>query len=713
MQSITETTKETKQFLLSQYFSDGIKITLGVLLPSLVLFQFGMIETGIAISLGALCVSVTDNPGPPAHKRNAMLAVTPLLFLMAIITGFSNFSPILIGIEITVFCFLFSMFNVYGARAAAVGTSALIIVILGIDKPMPPHEVWLYALHILIGGVWYMLLSLSINTIWPYRAAQQLLGESIRELAEYLTIKADFYDTDKPTEEIQKKLIKQQIDVHQHQENVREVLFKTRKLLKDASPESRRIILTFVDIVDLFEQAMATHYDYDVIRKQFADSKILNEFGLSIRLLADELQHIGRLLHNREKLKPLHLLEPRLNELKKQMDVLETSGQNVIVLKKILINIRNIGSRINRIYKYTESPKDIPASQGSDYSKFVTRQSFDPKIFWDNLTFKSGNFRHALRVSIVCLAVFIIAGRFYSGHYGYWILLTVIVILKPGFSLTKQRNYERVIGTVVGGLIGAGVLYFIHDKTILFVFLLIFMVLSYSFMRLRYVIGVLFMTPFILIMFSFTASEAAMGAIVQERIIDTLIGALVAGVASYLIFPSWESNQIRKLMADAILANAKYLAKAVDLNQEDRTAISDYRLARKEMYVTQANLTSAFQRMLDEPKHRQKNATSTHRFVILNHMLSSYIATLNEQLVQPNVLNEESLRSIRKSLVNLRDSYKSVLNQEIVWPEIKRKANVEAPNENILGPTLEMIMKTSVDIGNSVESDVKSTSTNH
>lgn len=674
-----------------------------MLLPSVILFQYDLIEAGIAISLGALCVSIVDNPGPPIHKRNAMLVTIPLLVVMAIITGFSNQIEWLLAVEIALFCFVFSMFNVYGARAAGVGMAALIILVLGIGRQLTPLQVWEHAFCLLIGGVWYLLLSLSIQTIWPYRAAQQLLGESIRELAEYLTLKAEFYDTDKPTEEIHKKLIKQQIDVHQDQDNVREILFKTRKLLKDASPESRRLILTFVDIVDLFEQSMATHYDYDEIRRQFAGKRILKEFGISIRLLADELHHIGRQLHNREKLKPLHLLEPRLNELKKKLDALEAEGQQTMVLKRILVNLRNMGSRIAQIYKYTESPKDIPQRpDGTDYTKFVTKQRFDFKIFRENLSFKSANFRHALRVSIVCLAVFLVAGRFYSGHYGYWILLTVLVILKPGFSVTKQRNYERVIGTVIGGLLGAVMLHYIHDKTVLFVMLLVFMVLSYSFIRIKYVVGVLFMTPYILIMFSFTSPTEMMEGIVRERIIDTLIGALVAGVASYFLFPTWERNQIKKWMADTILANAKYLAKAVDLNPEDRAANSDYRLARKEMYVSQANLSSAFQRMLDEPKQRQENATATHRFVILNHMLSSYVATLKELLAQQNMMGEENIRSVRKSLSTLKEAYKALEGTDENWPEVKRKSNSQTTNEHAV-PTLEMIVKTSTDIKNSME----------
>jgi len=704
MQTLTETSKDTKQFLFSQYFSDGLKITAGVMLPSLVLFQFGLMEIGLTVSLGALCTSITDNPGPPIHKRNAMLAVNPIIFLMALVTGLINHSTWMLAVEIAAACFIFSMFNVYGARAASVGTAALIIMVLGVARPMEPQHVLMHSLYILCGGIWYMLLSLSINTIWPYRAAQQMLGESIRELSDYLLLKAHFYDTDEPLDEIQKKLIKQQIDVHQHQENVREVLYKTRKLLKDASPESRRILLTFVDVVDLFERSMATHYDYEVVRKQFSDTDILKQFGISIRLLADELDHIGLSLHNRQKLKPLHPLEPRFAELKKRLDALEAEGRSVMVLKRILVNLRNIGSRIQRIYTYAESAKDLPRSVGGDYSKFVTHQRFDWKVFRENLTLKSANFRHALRVSIVCLLVFLVADRFYSGHHGYWILLTVLVILKPGFSLTKKRNYERVVGTLIGGLIGAGVLYFVHDKTILFVFLLVFMVLAYSFVRLRYVVGVLFLTPFVLIMFSFTESAETMDAIVKERILDTVIGAAIAAVASYFIFPSWESYQIKQMMADTILANARYLVKAAEYDANDKTQMSEYRLARKEMYVSQANVSAAFQRMLDEPKYRRKNATNIHRFVVLTHMLSSYIATLNELLLPPNAVSEENIRSIRKSLVILREVYKSLSDKEIVWPEVKKKGE-PATEANAATPALEMIHKTAGDLRHTVQNE--------
>src|SRR4051812_8751689 len=123
-------TREIKTFIFSQYFSDGIRITLGVLLPSLLLAQNGHLETGIIISLGALCASIADNPGPAIHKRNGMLFCILFVCVTATLTGFINEQPLLLIFEIPIFCFFFSMFTVYGNRASSIGTAALLIMIL-------------------------------------------------------------------------------------------------------------------------------------------------------------------------------------------------------------------------------------------------------------------------------------------------------------------------------------------------------------------------------------------------------------------------------------------------------------------------------------------------------------------------------------------------------------------------------------------------------
>ena len=504
--SIEQSSKRLKQFLYSQYFSDGLRITLGILLPSLVCFHFNYTHVGIALSLGALSTSIPDNPGPPDHRRNAMLITIGLTFVMALLTGLLTPFPWAIAILIAISCFVFSMLNIFGARAAAIGVSVLVIMILGIDTQLTWQQTIINATYILAGGVWYFLLSMTSQGLLPYRPAEQTLGECILEVAAFVRIKADFYDEHSDIEANYKKVLDQQVLVNQQQENVRDILFRTRKLLRDTSPNGRKLVLTFVDLVDLYEQINATHYKYQHIREQFGGMHILPLYQQVIVQLAEELEHIGEGLHNHDAVKPVHDFLPRLTLLKSKVDAAEKEGINVVVLKRILINLRNIAYRINRMYEYQHEAKELPEARSKELTRFVDRQMIDWSLFRANLSLSSNHFRHAARVSIVCLLAFVFTLTVSEGPHSYWILLTIIVILKPGYSLTKQRNIERIIGTVVGGIIGLGVLTLFPTDAARFGFLVLFMLLSYSFIRIKYVVSVLFMTPYILIVFSFTTT---------------------------------------------------------------------------------------------------------------------------------------------------------------------------------------------------------------
>src|SRR5690606_17683684 len=121
---------------------------------------------------------------------------------------------------------------------------------------------------------------------------------------------------------------------------------------------------------------------------------------------------------------------------------------------------------------------------------------------------------------------YIIALLFNVGQNSHWILLTIMVILKPGFGLTKQRNFQRLTGTIIGGIAGILILMLVHDKIMLFVILLFLVVATYSLIRINYIVAVMFMTPYVLIMFSFFETNTFL--ILQERIIDTIIGSALA-----------------------------------------------------------------------------------------------------------------------------------------------------------------------------------------
>src|SRR5438105_13640373 len=148
--------KKYKSFLYSYYLSAGVRITMGVVLPALVFSFFNMLPAGVAISLGAMCISGTDNPGPIHHRRNGMLVCLLLLVIVSVLTSLAAAYPIILGGLIVIFCFVLSMIGVYGSRAISVGVSALLIMVLQIGHPGQGREVFIQAGYILLGGLWYV-----------------------------------------------------------------------------------------------------------------------------------------------------------------------------------------------------------------------------------------------------------------------------------------------------------------------------------------------------------------------------------------------------------------------------------------------------------------------------------------------------------------------------------------------------------------------------
>jgi uncharacterized membrane protein (TIGR01666 family) len=700
--------KKIRHFIYSHYFTDGLKISVGIVLPALLFAQLGQFLLGITISLGALCVSIVDNPGPAVHKRNAMLYTNVFIFLTAIVTGLLSRYPVLAGLEIFLLCFFFSMFNVFGNRASAVGTAALVVMVLQLDEQRDLEASIENALQLVLGGLWYLLFSLSLLQIRPYRLAQQSLAECITELAVYLRLKAGFYQQKTSIEKQYTKLIAQQVVVHEKQDVVRELLFQDR-IIKDPNQYGRQLIMVLVDMIDLFEESMATLYDYQSLREKYGHTKALKAIHKTLKSLADELDHLSGKLLSEEEMRPSRDFLKELNQLKAHIDDVETSyGLPNLVLKKILINIRNMIRRTEKVYSYFGNLQEesIQIRSQKDLPRFVSHQDFDLKLFREHFSFDSAIFRHSLRVAIVCLIGYAVSKLFPLGHYSYWILLTIIVIMKPSFSLTKQRNYERIVGTLIGGLLGVAIIVLIKDDAIRFALLLLCMVGAYSFQRLNYKISVLFLTPYLLILFSFLGENNFM--VAKERIIDTLVGSSIAFLASYFVFPNWEYRQMKSAMRQALIANYRYCFKLAEAIHGKSWDITDYKLIRKEVYLSSANLGSSFQRMLSEPKRKQGPSKNISKFTVLNHLLSSYIANLSSVLQgeKEHEMNSLHIKWVRKCLFNLQAAIQALENPQdevfvAEYPEIPAFFEPVKPedwNEHLLNEQLQLCYKLTQDL---------------
>jgi uncharacterized membrane protein (TIGR01666 family) len=659
--------KEYRSFISSHYINEGVRVSAGILIPALVLGHFGEIQTGIAVALGALAVSIADNPGPIHHRRNGMIVSGAIAFFIALVSGYTSSVDWLFFLLLPAFCFFFSMIGIYGTRATAIGIAALLVLVIQTQQHFHGTQILINALHLLAGSTWYILFSLGLYTIRPYKLIQQAMGEYVIAAGFYLRAKARFYIETIDTEDSFRDLFETQRSVQEKQNLVAELLFRTRSIVRESTNTSRTLMMAFLDVSDLFERAMTAHQDYRKLHKYFNNTGIMAEYRLLILALADELDEIGIALNSGRRSKYTRSLDDRLLmqrqrlEHMRQQYLTPLNLEGFISLRHILDSIDDIAARIRILHQYTSYDKKLKRKdEAPDPEQFVTHQHINPKMFVDNLTFRSNIFRHSIRIALAALAGYTVGWFFPLGH-SYWILLTVIVILKPAYSLTKQRNVERLAGTVIGAALGATLLFFIQDNTAILILMTITMAGAYSFLRKQYFVSMILMTLYLLLMFHLLYPND-FTAILKERIIDTAIGSALAFIFSFLLSPIWEHEQIDNFLKRVLHDNmAWYEAVALAFTgQAINSGSAD--LKRKESWVSLANLSDAFNRMLSEPKSKQRNIRHIHQFLVSNHMLASHIATLSyyAENLQPENISADYHPVIRASLLSLQRAARTI-----------------------------------------------------
>ncbi len=78
-----------RSFINSYYLSEGIRITAGLTLPTIIGTYLHHENIGITMSIGAVCVTIVDNAGPVLHRKNAMLVCNAVIFIASLLTGFA------------------------------------------------------------------------------------------------------------------------------------------------------------------------------------------------------------------------------------------------------------------------------------------------------------------------------------------------------------------------------------------------------------------------------------------------------------------------------------------------------------------------------------------------------------------------------------------------------------------------------------------------
>ncbi|CAH0237672.1 MULTISPECIES: FUSC family membrane protein [unclassified Chryseobacterium] len=683
---------ELKKFVTSQYVYSAIRITLATVLPCLVLAHFGILKEYFLFPLGTSFVALTDQPGPFIRRRNALTFAICCFVFVALIASMVMDLKLLVLLEIIVFGMFFSLIGVYGQRLAAVGSLSLVVLAIFIDGHLTGSNILKSLLIFACGCIWFLLIFLVVTTIRPYKLAGQMIGENYLQLAEFLKIKANYYQKNPDFDKLTTQVIAKQIEIKNLQEDTRETVFKTRTIVNESTTTSRLLMLMFLNSMDLHEKLMTSESDYQKLQQSFEDSMILVNIHDYLNLLAEEITNIGIALQSGTRAKSIFNLELELKNLNynyfelRNKQLSSENLENFMILRQILMRINEITKEINEIYKVFSQDVKLAKSlsTGLDLKKFMPNEpKLNAKVLRNNISLSSSHFRHAIRITTALLVGYLFSMFDFLGlGHTYWILITITAILKPAYSITKQRNLLRLYGTVTGATIAYIILHFIHINGVLFAILLISMIMCFSFLKGRYFWAVLFMTIYVFLSFNFL-NPGKVDVIFKDRVVDTAIAGIIAFAVSYIVLPVWEHTQNLDLMKKSAADNLIYFQSVISKFLEGNFDLEDYKVKRKNAIISLANLSDNFQRMISDPKNQQKKLEVVHQFVATSHLVTAYTASLSQYSKSNEQYPEIDAESWSRKIEAEMQQTSALLNGDDISEALKMESRLEPEDSSI------------------------------
>ena len=659
------------KFTNSTSFLNATKVTIASVVPVLIFQLLGHFEIGFTIALGAFYTYPSDIPSTLSHKIKGLIVASFIVSGVNLLVNLAYPYPFIFYPFLGFLLFLCSMISVYGQRATLVSFSALISISLSFGHLHEGWEAFEYSSWIFIGGILYLIVSLIFHFVQPYKYIELEIAEGIKLTAKYLKLRGDLWSPEANRKTIIEKQLNIQVELNLIHEDLRKVLIGNQS--SSATTQNRKMLLVFITLVEIQELALYTSFDHSKIHEKFDKhpavlrtyQNVAYKLASTLKKLSKNVHHITAYIDKNDLKNELDALEFAIFDYEKTLGK-EEAAEGVLMLTNMLKYAKNQVGKIKIIqrafslamqsYKLKDKDKEL--------EKFLTPQYYPLRTLIENLSFYSPIFRHSVRLTITILIGFIV-GKFLPFQNVYWILLTIIVIMRPGYGLTKERSYNRIFGTILGGLLAFGIVSLVQNHVALSVFSIICMLLGISFTQINYKISATFVTMYVVFIYGILVPNVV--EVIQFRILDSLTGAILAFLANQFLWPAWEFINTAIHIESSIRANRNYLKEIADFYNKKGEVPTSYRLARKNAFIEIGSLMTSFQRMMQEPKSKQKTLPLVNKLVVLNHSLLSALASLSTYIQSHQTTSaSESFNYIIKTILLNLDHSISILKNETI-----------------------------------------------
>ncbi|UOE21856.1 FUSC family protein [Thermobifida halotolerans] len=146
----------------------------------------------------------------------------------------------------------------------------------------------------------------------------------------------------------------------------------------------------------------------------------------------------------------------------------------------------------------------------------------------------------------------------------YWVSVTAASVLQGGnVVLTANRSAQRATGTVIGVVAGGGILALSPPLPVVIAAAALLQALAQTVISRSFFYASIALTPMALLL-AHTAAPYPVDRLVQERVVDTVVGSLVGIAGALLLWRRASASRLPQAIATALRTSRRVLSEALD-----------------------------------------------------------------------------------------------------------------------------------------------------
>ena len=502
------------------------------------------------------------------------------------------------------------LLRIYGAAATSVGTMlAMAAIVAGARPAADVRSALSHAQFYLLGAAWASFLSLALWPLRAYRPARLACAVVLRKLG---ALAASLRDA-RADASAQVARRAQIGEARTAIEVARAQLGTIRRGRPGPTPRGERL-LAVVEAADLLLGAIVAAEDQLAFAPPRQVPHLLAWIG-QVGVHVDET--LLSLAEGLAAEKPVVLPHTDIGELSHGIT---WNAQNPEDLEFRILN--RVLERVDRLVEFVrgvDEPVAMPPPRQS-----MPPLSRERSTVWTQLvgqlTLDSAIFRHALRSSAATVAtVGLVWGL--GWDHGYWATLTCFVIMQPHGTDTWAKAVQRVVGSVIGAGVAVLVATWVSAAVAVMAWVFVCVWIAVALLPLNYGAYTVFLTPAFVLLAETRAGDESLSLV---RVVSTLLGAIVALLASRLLFPLSERDQIRPLVASAL----RELDALLALVAVPEPQLRPIRAARRVLGLSLLNAEASHQRLLSETGLSPSQVDAVQTLLLYAHRMASGLIAL-------------------------------------------------------------------------------------